>query len=137
VLTHQEKKRLSPAGASLPFFILASGPDFSRTDITRQALKPARQKRKQNMSFNNTNKNEAAETKNPPVAKVRVGLITGSIWENKTDKGTFHNVTFERRYKDGDQWKSSHSYNSGDLLELAKAADLAHTKILEATAKDA
>ena len=86
------------------------------------------------MSFKNT-KNEAAETKNPPVAKVRVGLITGSIWENKTDKGIFHNVTFERRYKDGDQWKSSHSYNTGDLLELAKAADLAHTQILEATAK--
>ena len=30
------------------------------------------------MSFKNT-KNETAETKNPPVAKVRVGLITGSI----------------------------------------------------------
>jgi len=87
------------------------------------------------MSFNNT-KNETAETKNPPVAKVRVGLITGSIWENKTDKGTFYSVTFERRYKDGDQWKSSHSFNTGDLLELAKGADLAHTKILEATAKD-
>ena len=86
------------------------------------------------MSFKNTKK-EAAETKNPPVAKVRVGLITASIWENKTDKGTFYSTTFERRYKDGDEWKSSHSYNTGDLLELAKAADLAHTQILEATAK--
>jgi hypothetical protein len=88
------------------------------------------------MSFKNTNKTEAAETKNPPVAKVRVGPITGSIWENKTEKGTFYNVTFERRYKDGDTWKSSHSYNAGDLLELAKAADLAHTKIIEATKGD-
>ena len=87
------------------------------------------------MSLKNTKKNEAAETKNPPVDKVRVGLITASIWENKTDKGNFCNVTFERRYKDGDQWKSSHSYNTGDLLELAKAADLAHTRILEGTAK--
>ena len=86
------------------------------------------------MSFKNT-KNEAAETKNPPVAKVRVGLITASIWENKTDKGDFQNVTFERRYKTGDQWKSTGSYGVGDLLELAKAADLAHTQILEATAK--
>jgi hypothetical protein len=97
-------------------------------------MKPARQKRKQNMS-SNTNQSQAAEPRTPPVAKVRIGLITASIWENKTDKGTFHNVTFERRYKDGDQWKSSHSYNTGDLLELAKAADLAHTKILEVTAK--
>ena len=76
------------------------------------------------MSLKNTKKNEAAETKNPPVAKVRVGLITGSIWKNKTDKGNFYNVTFERRYKDGEgNWKSSHSYTRDDLLVLAKLAD--------------
>jgi hypothetical protein len=84
---------------------------------------------------NNTKKNEASEKKSAPVAKVRVGLITASIWENKTDNGTFQNVTFERRYKTGDDWKSTHSYNAGDLLELAKCADLAHTRILEATAR--
>lgn len=83
----------------------------------------------------NTNQSQAAEPRTPPVAKVRIGLITASIWEKKTDKGTFHNVTFERRYKDGDEWKTTHGYNTGDLLELAKAADLAHTKILELTAK--
>ncbi len=85
------------------------------------------------MSLKNTKKAQAAEGKTPPVAKVRIGLITASIWENTTDKGTFHNVTFERRYKDGEgNWKSSHSYNADDLLALAKAADLAHTKIVEA-----
>jgi hypothetical protein len=85
------------------------------------------------MSLKNTKKNEATETKTPPVAKVRVGLVTASIWENKTEKGTFHNVTFERRYRDAEgNWKSSHSYNADDLLALAKAADLAHTKIVEA-----
>jgi hypothetical protein len=26
--------------------------------------------------------------KNPPVAKVRVGLITASIWENTNNRGT-------------------------------------------------
>ena len=89
------------------------------------------------MALTNTKKNETAETKNPPADKVRVGLITASIWENTNDKGTFHNVTFERRYKDGDQWKSSHSYNADDLLALAKAADLAHTQIVEARNADA
>ena len=70
--------------------------------------------------MSNTKKNEAAETKNPPVAKVRV------------DKGTFYNVTFESRYRDGEgNWKSSHSYTASDLLALAKAADLSHTKITE------
>ena len=74
----------------------------------------------------NTNKNEAAATKNPPVAKIRVDLINASIWKNPTDKGIFYNVTFESRYRDGEgNWKSSHSYTSNDLLALAKAADLA------------
>ena len=84
------------------------------------------------MSLKNTKKIEAAETKNGPVDKVRIGLITASIWENTNDKGTFHNVTFERRYNDGGQWKSSHSYSFNDLLDLAKAADLAHTRIIDA-----
>jgi len=85
------------------------------------------------MALSNPKKNEKTEAKNPPAAKIRVGLITASIWENTNDKGTFHNVTFERRYKDAEgNWHSSQSYNAGDLLELAKAADLAHTKIVEA-----
>ena len=75
---------------------------------------------------------DTAKAKNPPVAKIKVGLITASIWENKGDKSTSYNVTFDRRYKDGKgDWHSTSSYNAGDLLELAKAADLAHTRILE------
>jgi hypothetical protein len=76
---------------------------------------------------------EKPETK-PPVAKLRVGLITASIWERATEKGgTFHAVTFERRYRDAEgNWKSSHSYDEQDLLALAKLSDLAHTKIIEA-----
>jgi hypothetical protein len=78
-------------------------------------------------------KNETAVTKKAaPVAKVRLDLINASIWKNTTDKGTFYNVTFENRYRDGEgNWKSGHSYAAGDLLALAKAADLAHSKIIE------
>jgi hypothetical protein len=84
------------------------------------------------MSLKNTKKTET-EPKKPPAGKVRVGLISASIWDNETEKGTFYNVTFERRYRDGDgNWHSTHSYGAGDLLELAKCADLAHTKIVEA-----
>ena len=84
------------------------------------------------MSFKNSKKTET-ETKKAPVAKVRVGLISASIWENPTEKGNFHNVTFERRYRDSEgNWHSTHSYGLDDLLTLAKVADLAHTKIIEA-----
>ena len=74
--------------------------------------------------------NKQAETAKPPVAKLRIGLISASIWERKTDKGAFHSVTFERRYKDSaGEWQSTHSYDSDDLLVLAKLADQAHTEI--------
>jgi hypothetical protein len=87
-----------------------------------------------------TKKTNAAKTEaaKPPVAKVRVGLISGSIWERSTEQGTFYNVTFERRYRDGEgNWKSSHGYDMGDLLALSKLADLAHSKILELQNREA
>lgn len=84
------------------------------------------------MSLKSTKK-PAAEPKKAPAGKVRVGLISASIWDNETEKGVFYNVTFERRYRDAEgNWHSTHSYGASDLLELAKCADLAHTKIVEA-----
>jgi hypothetical protein len=89
-------------------------------------------KGKKTMSAKKTNNAKSDETAKPPVAKIRVGLITGSIWERDSDKGTFYAVTFERRYRDSEgNFKSSHSYDTQDLLVLAKVADLAHSKILE------
>ena len=83
------------------------------------------------MSSKKTNA-AATEAGKPPVAKLRVGLISGSIWERESENGSFYAVSFERRYRDGDgNWKSSHSYDTGDLLALSKLADLAHSKILE------
>jgi len=74
----------------------------------------------------------------PPVAKIRVGLVTASIWERQGDAGTFYTVSFERRYRDSEgQWQTAHSYDASDLLALAKAADLAHSKIIEAQAEEA
>jgi hypothetical protein len=81
--------------------------------------------------------NATTETAKPPVAKIRVGLITASIWERSTENGTFYTVSFERRYRDGEgNFKSSHSYDAQDLLVLAKVADLAHSKILELQSGD-
>jgi hypothetical protein len=84
------------------------------------------------MSLKSTKKLEA-EIKKAPAGKVRVGLISASIWDNETEKGVFYNVTFERRYRDAaGQWHSTHSYGASDLLELMKCADLAHTQIVQA-----
>jgi hypothetical protein len=131
--------RVSPASALrlcsrvMPLPVTGDPALSGLTEITRLAMMPGLTEKETKMSLKSTKKNESTETKNPPADKVRVGLITASIWENETEKGTFHNVTFERRYRDAEgNWKSSHSYNAEDLLSLAKAADLAHTKIVEA-----
>lgn len=64
-----------------------------------------------------------------PVEEIRLGAIRAAIWRNETDGGIRHNVTFERLYRDGDQWKSTHSFGRDDLLVVAKVADQAHTWI--------
>ena len=46
-----------------------------------------------------------------------------------------HNVTFERSYKDGEEWKTTTSFGRDDLLTLAKVADLAHSWIINPTEK--
>jgi len=76
-------------------------------------------------------KDSTPSANRPPVEKIRIGNVTASIWSNSSEKGEFHTVTFERSYKDGQEWKTSHNFGQNDLLELAKAADKAHDKILE------
>jgi len=78
------------------------------------------------------NNEKTTETTNPPVAKLRIGVINASIWQRSHETSTFHSVTFERRYRDAkNEWHSTGSFNTEDLLILAKLADQAHTKILE------
>jgi hypothetical protein len=68
----------------------------------------------------------------PPVAKLRIGKVKANIWERKSNNGTFYSVTFERGYKDADgHWQTTDSFDTADLLALAKLADQAHTRILE------
>ena len=58
-----------------------------------------------------------------PVHEVRSGRVRAAIWENETQNGLRHNVTFSRLYKDGDQWKDSSSFGRDDLPLLIKVAD--------------
>jgi len=72
-----------------------------------------------------------------PAARINMHPITGSIWRNEKDEGVFYSATFERSYKDeAGNWKYTNSFNSGDLLLLAKVADLVHTEISKLRAND-
>lgn len=66
-----------------------------------------------------------------PVHEVRIGRVKALVWRNQTVKGTFHNVTLARLYKDGDEWKQTESFGRDDLPLVAKVADQAHTWIYE------
>lgn len=62
-------------------------------------------------------KNEAR-----PEKSLRYGNIEGAVWRNEGEKGDFFNVTFSRRYRDGEEWKSSQSFSERDLPTLSKLA---------------
>ena len=74
---------------------------------------------------------EGIPTSNRPVHEIRIGRIRAAIWENETQNGLRHNVTFTRLYKDGGQWMDSGSFGRDDLPLLAKVADQAHTWIFQ------
>jgi hypothetical protein len=68
----------------------------------------------------------ATTNANQPVHQIRIGAIKAALWKNSTQAGEFINVTFERIFKDGAEWKSTDSFGRDDLLTLGKLADKAH-----------
>jgi hypothetical protein len=67
--------------------------------------------------------------KQQPAHEVRLGSVKAAVWANQTEGGVRYNVTFERLYREGEQWRSTTSFGRDDLLLLGKVADLAHTWI--------
>ena len=59
---------------------------------------------------------------NQPVHKIRHGAISASIWRQETEKGPLFNVSFQRSYKDGEEWKSSTSFGAQNLLVVSLIA---------------
>ena len=77
----------------------------------------------------------AQDKKNPPIYKTRDRSLSVNVWERSNDHGVFHDVTFERAYKDGEEWRKTSSIPADELQNLRKLLDLAHTAILERRAE--
>lgn len=75
------------------------------------------------------------ENPTKPVAKGRSSNIQFAVWKHTSEKDgqpvNFYKATFENRYNAGDVWKTTKSFSSYDLINLMKAAGLAHTAITE------
>jgi len=68
------------------------------------------------------NKTQFGRSDTKPVHKIRHGTVSASIWRQDTDKGPLFNVTFQRSYKDGDDWKNSSSFGRNNLLVVSLIA---------------
>ena len=91
-------------------------------------------------STNNPNRGERSTSR--PVHSIRYGAVRAAIWKNIVDRGNnsrpMYSATFGRSYKDGENnWKDSTSFGPDDLLQLAKAANEAHSYICDARQKEA
>jgi hypothetical protein len=95
--------------------------------VASRANAPLKTTRKRKMNNTATSENH---TTSKPIFRLRIGLLSATIWERETEEYTFYSATFEKRYRDsaGD-WHTIHNYNQNDLLTLAKLADQAHTEI--------
>ena len=68
----------------------------------------------------------ANNTNGKPVAEIRVGRITATIWQNTpTDEGVFYSVHITRLFRRGSNWDRTPAFGRDDLLTVAKVADLA------------
>jgi hypothetical protein len=64
-----------------------------------------------------------------PAHKIQHRGIAVAIWKNDGKNGPFYSVTLSRRYKQGEQWKESSSYDEDDLLLLTELLAEAHSWI--------
>jgi hypothetical protein len=67
---------------------------------------------------------------NGPVFERRLNHIRVSVWRNVNEGRPWFNTVFTRRYKDGNDWRDSNSFNGlADLALLQEALEQAREYI--------
>ena len=70
---------------------------------------------------------EAVDGKKLPEKKIKVGNVQVAIWRNKSKLGEpFYSLSFEKYYKDGEDWKSTTSLNKNDIPKAILALEEAY-----------
>ena len=73
-----------------------------------------------------------------PEKVFRIGSVSASVFVNEVDgeggKRQLRNVNLQRRYRDGDEWKSSTSFGLSDIPSALRVLELAqqHVESIEA-----
>jgi len=75
------------------------------------------------------------DNKQRPVFEKRLNHIRVCVWQNVSDGKPWYNVVFTRRYRDGEDWHHTTTFNGlADLALVREAVDLARDFILAAEA---
>jgi hypothetical protein len=74
---------------------------------------------------------------NHPVHTVRHRNLKASIWRNEMEAGPMYKVSVVRSYREGNDWRDTHSFGYDDLMNVAKLMYDAHSVISELRAKEA
>lgn len=65
-----------------------------------------------------------------PIETLRDGSVKAAIWENDSEKGKFHSVTFSRTYRDKEgNYANSSRFSGADLLKLSKIAEQSYDAV--------
>lgn len=67
--------------------------------------------------------------KNQPVQRIQVGTVKIAIWKNTHEGTNFYKGTVELSYNKNGEWKTTSHFGMRDLLNLGKAALMAHSAI--------
>ena len=71
-----------------------------------------------------------------PEQTFKLGSAHASIFLNDGEQGPFRTVTIQRRYKDGDDWKSSNSFTAKQLANTIAISQRAIAYILDQESSD-
>jgi len=71
-----------------------------------------------------------------PVATLKDRFIKAAIWKNESKQGPFYGTTLERTYKEGNEYKTSHTLHGRDQLAAAQLLIKAYHKTRELEAAD-
>lgn len=68
--------------------------------------------------------------KNKPDLVLRDGSLKATVWNNRSENGSFHTVTLAKTYEDQDgKLQDTSSFYHSDLLRIAELGRDAYTKI--------
>ena len=74
-----------------------------------------------------------------PEKVFRIGSVSASVFVNeiKSDNGKreIRNVNLQRRYRDGDEWKTSSSFGLGDMPQAVAVLEIAMKHVAEQEAE--